>query len=310
MHPKTEQAYGTLELLIEKLSFNLPGHEDGGYIYPFVWEETVQEEFNIFNLCQSKNWLKITDTDAVINSWQHLEYAKYFHAFSLNPEQIKTWEDNIKSLRQIINNNLDGLESYIFTLGSYGESPNIIIGKTKDNDWIGIAPTIYVETKISQEIIQRSPINETSKIQSFGENTLSLETKLKAILSKLGSISMNDDFGGGYYYSYTHKIVYGIGTTKELALENTLQKIGMLEVSNFQGLYCDCQYLNEYACDFNNTAIYQKYNRINQFIKENFSEVIMYRLSSWIDENIYIIGQINNSDRVGFYLKSSFVYNP
>ncbi|MGL5875440.1 MAG: nuclease A inhibitor family protein [Xenococcaceae cyanobacterium] len=310
MKPETEQAYGTLELLVDKLSFDLPGHENGGYIYPLVWDETAQGEFNIFNLCQLKNWLKLTDADAVIKSWQQLEYAKCFNDFSLNPEQIKTWEDNIKSLWQIINHHLDNLESYIFNIGFYDKSPNIIIGHTKDKDWIGIAQTIYVESNIPQEIIARSPINKTITTKTLGENTLSLDLKLKAITSKLGTIAMSGDFGGGYCYSYTHKIIYGIGATKELALENTLQKSGMLEINNFKGLYRDRQYLDNWFCDSDNTKIYQKYNRINQFMEQTFSEVIMYRLSSWTDENIYIIGQTNNSDRVGIYLKSSFVYNP
>ena len=36
MQPETEQIFATLELLLEQnLPFNLPGHEDGGRIFPF-----------------------------------------------------------------------------------------------------------------------------------------------------------------------------------------------------------------------------------------------------------------------------------
>ncbi|MEH2254447.1 MAG: hypothetical protein V7K33_34190 [Nostoc sp.] len=48
MQPKTEQIIGTLQVIIEPESgFKLPGHEDGGSIFPFIWEASKQGEFNI-----------------------------------------------------------------------------------------------------------------------------------------------------------------------------------------------------------------------------------------------------------------------
>nr|WP_256380853.1 hypothetical protein [Rivularia sp. PCC 7116] len=43
---------------------------------------------------------------------------------------------------------------------------------------------------------------------------------------------------------------------------------------------------------------------------QTFSDVMMYRFSFWTSENIYIIGEAKNGDRVGIYIESSFVYNP
>ena len=317
MNPKIEQAYGTLELLIEKLSFDLPGHEDGGYIYPFSWEEETLGEFNIFSLCQNNNWLKITDTDNVIKSWRQLEYARYFDNSVLTTDKINNWESNIDSLEQMISD-LDNLESYMFQNSSYGSNPNIILGQIEDNTWIGIAPTIYVETNIPHEIITRYSRHEKNTMNDYGEKALEFNMKITPIISQLGTMEFNGDFGGGYYYSYTHQIVHGFGSTKKLAFKNTIQKTGMLEISKFDGLYRDRQYLDNWYCDYNTQETYQKYNRFNQFLKQNFDDVKVYRLASWITENIYIIGQINQSDRsnsckhnhVGIYIKSSFVYNP
>ncbi|MEM8777799.1 MAG: nuclease A inhibitor family protein [Cyanobacteria bacterium P01_G01_bin.49] len=298
MKPEIEQAYGTLELLIQGLSFYLPGHEDGGYIYPFVWDETTQGKFNIFNLFQSNNWLKITDADPIIKSWKKLEYPRHFNDFSLNNQQIKDWESKIESLWQIITNNLDNLECYNFAFCSSG----IIIGQTKDTDWVAITPTIYVETDIPQTRIARSPLNNKTNPESLSTNTSHLDSQLKTITSKLGSISLSGDFGGGYYYSYTHKIVYGIGATKELALENTLQKSQILEISKFNRFYPN-DYDNYHENDHQS-------DRINQFLEKQLTKIILYRISYEIKEYIYIIGQTNSSDRIGLFLKSFFVYNP
>jgi hypothetical protein len=309
MKPKTEQILGTLELLVDKLSVNLPGHEDGGYVYPFVWEEVTQGKFNIFNLCQANNWLNLTDTDAVIKSWQQLEYARHFNAFALTSEQIKAWENKINSLWQNIKT-IDNLKSYTFNFGSYGTNPNIILGQIEDNVWVGIAPTIYVETNIPHEIIARYSQPQKNFASLYGEKAVEFDGKIKTIITKLGSIALNGDFGGGYYYSYTHKLVYSFGATQESALTNTLQKTGMLEISKFAGLYRDRQYLDDWYCDYNTNKIYQKYDRINQFMTQTFQEVIIYRLSNWIAEKIYLVGEINESDRAGIYLESYFVYNP
>ena len=309
MKHKTEQLLGTLELLVDKLSFNLPGHEDGGYVYPFVWEEVTQGKFNICNLCQANNWLKLTDTDAIIKSWQKLEYARCFNDLNFTLEQVKAWENKINSLQQVIQT-LNSLKSYTFNFSSYGANPNIILGQIDDNAWIGIAPTIYVETNVSHEIIARYSQSEKNIASQYGEKTVEFEAKIKTIIAKLESIALSGDFGGGYCYSYTHKLVYSFGATLESALNNTLQKTGMLEVSKFAGLYSGRQHLDDYYGDYNANNRYQKYDRLNRYFQQTFEDVEVYRVASWIAEHIYILGKINKSDRAGIYIESYFVYNP
>jgi len=315
MKPETEQTIGTLELLLERVPYiHLPGHEDGSSIYPFVWERNTQGEFNAFNLCLSKNWFKLTDADAIVTSLKKLEYAKCFNDFPLNQEQIKVWENRIELLWQVIYNNLDNLESYLFNLNSYwGEYPGIIIGQTEDKNWVVIAPTVYVETNIPQGVISRSSIDKIPVPEFSGFDSSNLETQLKNCVEDLGSISMSGDFGGGYGYSYTHQIVYSLAASKELAMEQVLQKARILEISKFNGFYLDRGYFNEWFCDDNLNEINQKYNQINQinqFFEQKFDEAFMYRISSWVQENIYIFGESNDGDYVGLYIDSSFVYNP
>ena len=82
MNKETKKILGTLELLLESCPcINIPGHEDGGYIYPFVWETSKNGEFNAFNLSLSKGWLKQTDDDVVLKNWQEMKYVMSFHRF-------------------------------------------------------------------------------------------------------------------------------------------------------------------------------------------------------------------------------------
>ncbi|MCC5625740.1 hypothetical protein [Nostoc sp. CHAB 5715] len=110
MQPTTEQILGTLQVIIEPISnFKLSGHEDGGYIYPFIWEVSEQGEFNILNLSLSKGWLKLTDSDATIKNWQAMEYLKEFPDFSLNTNDKTAWFNKIETLAQILSNSLQDI---------------------------------------------------------------------------------------------------------------------------------------------------------------------------------------------------------
>ncbi len=309
MEPETEQLLGTLELLADKLYFDLPGHEDGGYIYSYVWEKNTRGKFNIFNLCQENSWLKLTDRQNIIKSWRQLESARRFNDFSLSSEEIKAWGNNIDSLASIIQS-LSNTEAYQINNIPYSIQYNIILEQVDNDAWVGIAPTVYVETNIPHKVIARHTKYPKNPIEDYGDLAIEFNYKIKAIAAQLGSIELNGDFGGGYIYSHTHQIIYAFGKTKELAFTNTLQKTGMLEISNFAGLYSDISYFDNYYPEYNTKNQYQKYIRINQFMEQNFSEVKVYRLASEISENIYILGEIDAGDLVGLYLKSFFVYNP
>jgi len=61
-----EEIFDELEILVNRLPFKLPHHEDGGIVYPFAWNSSSMDEFNSFNLLQANEWIKSTDTNLVI----------------------------------------------------------------------------------------------------------------------------------------------------------------------------------------------------------------------------------------------------
>ncbi|MEH1999379.1 MAG: nuclease A inhibitor family protein [Nostoc sp.] len=313
MYTETERIFGTLQVLVEPyLTVDLPGHEDGT-IVPFVWDVSEQGEFNIINLCLGNGWLQLTDVDITIRSWQKLEYLKYFPNFSLGFEENNLRTNKFAALLQILHTNLQDLQSFSWKAHSCSTgivSPGLVIGRTADETWICICPTVYKETAIPQEQISRSPLPQSSSDELFGENSLNLISKIQAITSELGIISLEGDFGGGYYYSYDHQIVYGVAVSKELAVEKALQNAGLIELKQFNGFYLDKTYFEGCNYDYSDEDFYSKYEQVNKFLKQIFFEVIMYRFSFWTQEHIYIIGQSKPGDWVGLYLKSEFVYNP
>ncbi|MEH2026491.1 nuclease A inhibitor family protein [Nostoc sp.] len=312
MQPQTEQILATLQVIIEpKSGFHLPGHEDGGYICPFVWDASQNGEFNILNLSRSQGWLKLTDTDATIKNWQTMDYANNFNSFSLNSSDKTAWADKIETLFQILSQSLQDMESFNVKTSSYfpeNDSVGLIVGKTTDENWVAVCPTFYKETNIPQGQISRSPVIHSMSAQTLGENTLNLVSQLQAITSELGIIHLEGDLGGGYYYSYDYQIVYSAAETKELAIAQALQASGALEISQFQNFYPDKEYLQDWYR--NSEAKYAKYDKLNKFLNHAFAKVMMYRFSFWTQENIYIIGETQCGDWAGLYIESEFVYNP
>ncbi len=88
MNKETRKILVTLELLLESCPcINIPGHEDGGYIYPFIWKTSKQGEFNALNLSLSKGWLKLTDNDIILENWQKMKYVISFNKSYLDTEE-------------------------------------------------------------------------------------------------------------------------------------------------------------------------------------------------------------------------------
>jgi hypothetical protein len=312
MDTHTEQIFGTLELLVESVkSIRFPGHEDGGRIYPFIWETSQEGEFNALNLSLSKGWLKLTDKDVALKSWQDMKYLKEFGENCLSQDEWNKRFNQVTTLFEIINQNLQDL--VFFKLKTYYDADDIIVavGKTIDEKWIALSHTVYVESSIPKEQINRTKINISSSNLSLGNNTFISLSQIDEMISELGTITLANE-GGGYYYNYYHSMVYSIAQTKEQAIENILQESGMLEISNFHAFYPESQdffeyegYEDDYRC-----STPERFHKINQFFANNFPNTMMYRFSFWTTENIYIIGETQSDDRTGIYIKSNFVYNP
>lgn len=311
MHPKTEQTFGSLEILVESVPcISLSGHEDGGYLYPFAWDVSQDREFNAFNLCISKGWLKLTDKDIVLKNWLEMSYLQSFNAFRIQHEEKLVRQNQITNLFQVINQNLKDISSFTLT-SYYTNEVGSIVGQTIDEDWICVCHTLYKETYIPKEQINRTEIDQSSLI--LEANTLKLISEIEKCISDLDVISLKGDFGGGYGYDYDHKYVCSVAKTKEQAVEKALQKSEILEIATFDGFYPDINELWEREwCDDEdvNRQKPKKFNKLNHFFASSFSEPMMYRFSFWTQENIYIIGETQSGDRAGIYIESNFVYNP
>ena len=215
---------------------------------------------------------------------------------------------------QLLQHNSTKLESFLLRFKSDYHGgiylPGIIIGETKDGDWIGFSHTFYKETRIPPEIIYRSDQIETDTEALLGENTLDLMAKIQAITAELGTIYFAGDFGGGYLYNYEHKFVCTAAKTKELVFAKILQATECLEINQFYSFYPDLSYLADWYCDNETEDVYQRYNIINRFFQQNFDQTIIHRFSFRVQECIYILGQTPGKNLVGLYLDSEFTYNP
>ncbi len=314
---RPEQIFASLELLVDRLPFDLPCHEDGGYVYPFIWDCKVQAQFNIFNLCRSNSWVKLTDAALVIKQWEGLEYTRSFNDeendFSLNDEETETWQNDIRSLSQSLNY-LNNLQAYDFQFQSDVPPNGIILGQANDSNWIGITSTVYVASHIPNGTLDFTPATRLSL--DIAADRSDILAQIINQTSSLQNIKMSGDFGGGYPYSYTHQMVYGIGATRELAFASTLQASEMLAQGKLNTIYQRNGDLLDHYFDRSEERIndvFDRYKNIVKLLRQELSETIVYRISSWNSENIYIAGEIKNHDRgnlIGINIKSNFVYNP
>ena len=312
MNKETKKIFGTLEVLLEYCPcINIPGHEDGGYIYPFVWDKSKQGEFNPFNLSLSKRWLKQTDDDVILKNWQEMQYVIYFDkSYSCTEEQIQK-SNIITALSQLLKNNLRKLEAFNVT-NSYEYNFGLVIGQTIDGEWISVCPSVYRETHISQKQIYRTQQSQDFNLEQMSQNTKILIQSIEAITSEIGTINVGYE-GGDYYINYDYHMVYAVNKTRESVIEKILQSSRMLEISKFHSFYPDKQYFQQWEFvdePDKQELMYQIYTQINQFFNQTFSGVMMYRFSFEVFENIYIIGETKNGDRTGIYIKSEFIYNP
>jgi Nuclease A inhibitor-like protein len=68
---------------------------------------------------------------------------------------------------------------------------------------------------------------------------------------------------------------------------------------------------SDWTFDENEMAeILPKYQRINDFLKQNLTNLKMIRCSFWNCDCIYVLGQTNSDDFAGVFIRSDFNYNP
>ena len=160
-------------------------------------------------MSREKGWLRITDVDAIVNSWQEMEYLQCFPDFDfcLAPAEKALRKASFSDLIQLLSTDLHDCAAFILNGGGCVPSPGIVVGQTRDNDWSCSSPTFYKQTEIPNELISKYPLPTPTPLKSLGENTLDLQTKLQAITSKLGSIHIASETGG-YDFNYDHQFMH------------------------------------------------------------------------------------------------------
>ncbi|MBE9130204.1 MULTISPECIES: nuclease A inhibitor family protein [unclassified Coleofasciculus] len=345
MQPETQQLLDTLEVLTDELRFCVPRENNAfHYITPFRWDVEAQGEPNALNLLKFKGsdqFMKFerlvqpTDAEVAIANWQAIErrgtpiedndYALEVFEEVNQQEGILNQETQAKraaayqSLLQLLKSELQELQTYRFSrsLNFSHEQYQIyvLLGKTQDNDWICLASTVPKQTKIKDQEISRSFEREFSVSQVSGAHTSAIVSRIEEILAELPPLKTYGVYDVGYKYTYEHKLICKAAPTRELAFEKAAD---LVEIGRFKGFYPDEDYFREevhYDYEYEEREMeldefYLRYQNLNQFLTQNLTNILVYRLSFWDWDYIYILGQTQAGDWLGVETTNEFVFNP
>ncbi|NEP80474.1 MAG: hypothetical protein F6K39_21275 [Okeania sp. SIO3B3] len=195
---------------------------------------------------------------------------------------------------------------------------HILIGKTEDGDWFCFSPIIPDQVSDPDHHSDRFAENEdwfcflptipnqegdrpldplktgSTETNSLNSKASDLQSKIDAILSELPPITIYGYYGGGYDYTYGHKIVYATASNKILAVEKALQAAQMLKVEN---RYIEFR-SNEYS------------RKLSQFFHTQLQQPKTYSLSFWDIGYIYQVAETPTGDWLGVRKMVEFDYNP
>jgi len=310
MKPETEQILGTLEAMTEGfLWFEVSQNETSSFT-SFLWEEAEKGELNLLNLGRSEAWLERTDLDVVADIWQAVEKTGSVEP-DAEPEYLEDEEDysavdeataaergeKYRSLLELLETHLDEIAAYRFGLHPDEYCFAVVIGKTEDGEWICVSPTVARELEIDKDFIARSPLPKPAASRPLGEKTRELRNRIEDIVSQLQPLTIFGYYGGGYDYRFEYHLVCAAATTRDMALQEALLAAGMLETYKFEGL------VPENEVDWG-------YDKLNLFIKQHLPDMKAVRCSFWNWDKVYLVGQPQPGEWVGFSLEIEFYYNP
>lgn len=311
LQPKSQTILEALQLLVEPEMgwvLRLPYHEDGGELAPFVWDQSEQGEFNLWNLLQAEGWSQATTLKAALESWSLPDRTGAVNGETwllpndeagilLDEPTQKTRLEQYQALIHWLETNLQDLAVFRLSCASEQDanpySLIIVVGQAADV-WFSIAPSIPHATPERGFPFQTDYITLPAQAVSSA-----LEAQLQAMLNQLGTIQVYGYYGGGYNQVHDHKLVYAIGDSETAAAERVLQAAGVTETRAFEG----------FKPKIDTNLEKQPIERLDQFLQQTFSQLRLDRICFWNRENIYISGE-QAGDRVGVVLRSQFTYNP
>lgn len=317
MNVELEKILGTLEVITEvPISLRLPD------LVSFVWDVTRKGEFNFISLGVSEGWITSTDIEVAVEGWQAVEQRGYLNEeyddrsyfedegiYFITPEVADERAKIYQLLTKNIQESLHNIEILKFSLNS-DYSFFAVLGETQDNIWFALSETVAREIELKNEI-KTSPSSDLIVDNNFNSHALNLKNEFQKIIDQLEPISIFGYYGSGYDYRFNHHLVQGMASSKEKALSIALNQAGMLNMAYFHEFNISSIDFIELQYDKDEMAeITQKYQKINNLLKQNLSDLKMIRCSFWNYDQIYIIGQTISKDFVGVSMENEFDYNP
>ncbi|MDY6804463.1 MAG: hypothetical protein SXA11_11745 [Cyanobacteriota bacterium] len=303
MKPETERLLGTLEVLSHNPSSTL------------FWETEIEGEFSLLKFMQQQGFIKLTDLEVAAENWRETELRgtagreDYYapepdYRNNLFDEETKAFRSEKYSLLlEKIASNLEEIEAFIIGahhLEEYSEWSHpyydfcVVIGKTKDKDWLCLAPSVCNEVFYSTE--KYTPKSQPKSTESFGKNTKKVLSQIRDIISELTPTMMYGYYGGGYNHTYNHQIFCEVATNKASAFEKALSQAGMLKITDIEEV--------EHEDSLNSSST------INPFLNSELYPLHAYYLAFWDIGYIYKVGQNSVGDWLGVSLLCEFEFNP
>lgn len=312
LKPTTQTILENLQLLVEVEMgrwLRLPYHEDGGELYPFVWDGFEQGEFNFWNLLQAEGWSQATTLEAALENWSLPDRSGTVNGVTwllpindeagilLGKATKKARLEHYQFLIKWLEANLQKLTAFRLACtleeGSDPYSLVMVVGQATDV-WFAVAPSIPHATPERDFPFHVDSVTLTSQ-----PATSLLEPQLQAMLAELNPIQVYGYYGGGYNQVHDHKLVYAIQARQTAAIEQVLRVAGLTETKLF----------DRFKPKTNVDSAIQQIESLNQFLHKTFSQLRLDRICFWNQENFYISGE-QAGDRVGVVLRSRFTYNP
>lgn len=303
MKPETKRLLGTLEVLCHNPSDTL------------FWETEIEGEFSLLKFMQRQGFLKPTDLEVAVENWRQTELRgtagreDYYapepeYRNNLFDEETKVFRAaKYRLLWQKLASNLAEIQAFIISahhLEEYSEWSHpyydfcVVIGKTKDKDWLGLAPTVCNEVFYSTD--KSHPKSQPKSTESLGKNTKNVLSQIDKIISELTPTIMYGYYDGGYNHTYDHQIFCEVAANKALAFEGVLSQAGMLKITEIAEV--------KHQDSLNPSS------KINPFFNSELDPVNAYELAFWDIGYVYKLGQNSVGDWLGVSWFCEFEYNP
>ena len=290
--------------------------DDLRYLSPdaFCWNSKSKGNFSIFKLMESHGFIKTTNLESVFNNWKKIENQGAVStewATSLeerddlpNKQEKEQRNQAHQSIIKLLESNLTDLQVLSISADyplDYWDSQEfidfdfsrlslpLILGKTDDNNWLVISSTF------PNELIYYKPFKTKSSI-SIKKKSNQLKMQIEEIIEQLRPIEIYGAYDGQYDYTYQHKIICNLASSKEQAIEEILQMSNMLNI-----------------IDFNESNVGSLFNdnwEIAAFFDENLKEINIYHLSFWCVATCYLVGKTITNDWLCISTDVQMHYNP